>query len=630
MITAGATPRVPWKVAWAVLALAILAPFAPANEVAMDPATVLDSLDPQHPRLMLKDDRLRELKERAKSDAILARYVEQVLARADRYLEKTPPVYDKRGPRLLHVSRDAVYRVYHLGLAWRWTGDDKYAAKAVEVLLAVCDFADWNPSHFLDTAEMSHAVGLGYDWLFDYLDEPTRERIRTRLVSLGLDPGLEVYADKSGWWPRSAYNWNQVCNGGLLAGALAIADEEPERAARIVVAAVESLPRALASYAPDGVWDEGPGYWHYATSYVAYGLAALRTALGSDFGLAEFDGMADTAYFPIDLTGPTGLYLNFADVGERSERRPMPCMFWLARTYDDGAIADAEHAVLAHEQANAEHVIWYVPPSGRERPARPLDRRFGGRVEVAVMCSAWDDPEALFVGVKAGFNQVNHGNLDLGNFEIDALGVRWARDLGRDNYNLPGYWDGRRGGKRWTYYRLAAESHSVPLVGGEGQDPMARAKMLRFESTEDAAFAVVDLTNAYDGFSSMTHRGVALVGGRRAVLVQDEFEIGEACEVVWGMTTDAEIDVGETGVATLRLDGKELIARVLSPPDATFLVESAEQEPPQARNKGVRRLLVRLAEVKGSPVRVTVLLSPTWPDGAAEPTATMLTPLAEW
>jgi len=50
-------------------------------------------------------------------------------------------------------------RVYALALAYRWTGQEKYARKAAENMLTVCAFKDWNPSHFLDTAEMSHAVG---------------------------------------------------------------------------------------------------------------------------------------------------------------------------------------------------------------------------------------------------------------------------------------------------------------------------------------------------------------------------------------------------------------------------------------------------------------------------------------
>ena len=86
------------------------------------------------------------------------------------------------------------------------------------------------------------------------------------------------------------------------------------------------------------------------------------------------------------------------------------------------------------------------------------------------MRSAWDDPNALFAGIKAGYNQVNHGHLDLGNFELDALGVRWARDLGSENYNLPGYWEGKRGGQRWSYYRLGSASHNVVMLGGQHQD----------------------------------------------------------------------------------------------------------------------------------------------------------------
>ena len=58
--------------------------------------------------------------------------------------------------------------------------------------------------------------------------------------------------------------------------------------------------------------------------------------------------------------------------------------------------------------------------------------------------------------------------------------------------------------------------------------------------------AVVELTDAYDDFARSARRGLAMIEGRRAVLVQDEFEIKTPCEVAWGMTTDAEIDVKET------------------------------------------------------------------------------------
>jgi len=314
---------------------------APAKEAAIEPSTVLSTLNRSHPRLMLKDADLKALKEQYKKDKVLQKFLRDVLKQADSYTKKPMLTYRKIGPRLLRVSRECLHRIYALCLAYRWTGEKKYARKAEENLLTVCAFKDWNPSHFLDTAEMSHAVGLGYDWLYSYLDASTREKIKAGLIKNGLEPGLRAY-EKS-WWSKSDFNWNQVCNGGMIIGALAIAESDPQYAEQIIPAAVRSLPLALRSYGPDGAWGEGPGYWSYATHYTAYGLTALQTALGKDFGLSEIKGLAESGNFPIYTTGPTGLFLNFADCGEKSSRISMPCMFWLAHLYNNTLSAEEEH-----------------------------------------------------------------------------------------------------------------------------------------------------------------------------------------------------------------------------------------------------------------------------------------------
>ncbi len=590
-------------------------------------ASVLSTLDTGHPRLMLKDADLGVLKACYAEDKALQKCWQDVKEDADRRLDRPALVYKKEGPRLLSVSRDCLGRIYALALAYRWTGEEKYAAKAKENLLQVCAFPDWNPSHFLDTAEMSHAVGVGYDWLFRYLDEPTRATIKTALIEKGLKPGLEVYA-KNGWWVQSEYNWNQVCNGGMIIGSLAIAETDPDYAERIVPAAVKSLPIALKSYGPDGAWGEGPGYWSYATHYTAYGLTALETALGNTFHLLEIDGLSKAGFFPIYTAGPTGLYLNLADVGEKSSRRPMPCMFWLARTFHNPLFAYSEHEQIEKRPAQAGHLIWYT---ARPRPSaarRQLDYFFKGPVEVMTMRSAWDDPNALFAGVKAGYNQVNHGHLDLGNFELDALGVRWVRDLGADNYNLPGYWEMNRGGQRWSYYRLNSASHSIPMLGGKDQDPLAKSRFVKVGLDDKNVRAVVDLTEAYAPFAQSVLRGVQMTYDRRAVLVRDEFDLKEPCELVWGITTDAEITFQKEWIAELSLKGKKLIVRVESPFHAPFSIESAEQSPPQEVNKGVKRLVIRLPEAKGK-VQVTVLFAPVWPNGGYI-SSVGTTSLAEW
>ncbi|MBE7558502.1 heparinase II/III family protein [bacterium] len=591
------------------------APVAPSEE------TVLDTLHAGHPRLFLREAQWTGLKTRIASDATLRGYYEDVLAAADRYCTAPTLEYRKITIRLLHVSRECLDRTQALGMAWRLTGDPKYARAARDNLLAVCAFPDWNPSHFLDTAEMSHAVGVGYDWLYDWLDEATRATLREGLIRHGMKPGLDAYARH--WFVRNAFNWNQVCNGGLVVGALAIADTHPEYARQMVPKAVVSLQNPLKTYEPDGAWGEGVGYWNYATSYTVYALAAMQSALDTDYGLSEMPGLAKAAEFPLALTGPTGLYLNYADIGGQARRGPLPCLFWLAGRYRQPAWSDAEHALLAGgRRAGANHLLFYQSPT-REKVSRPLDTRFRGPVEVAVMRSAWDDPNALFVGVKAGYNRVAHGHLDLGNFELDALGARWARDLGADDYNLPAYF----GNRRWSYYRLNSQSHNVPLLDGRNQHLDGKASITRFDSKEDRAFAILDLSSAYVEGASRVLRGVALIEGRRAALIQDEFRLARPCEVAWGMTTDASIQPSGA-TAVLKQNGRQLTARILSPAGASWSVESAEQAPPQAANKGVSRLIVRFSRPAGD-VRVAVLLSPQWEDGETVERVPVK-PLADW
>jgi len=596
-----------------------------ASWAAPKAADILAGLRQGHPRLVLTDQRLAELKKLAQTDQLLTKAVKDVIANADALAEKPELVYRKIGPRLLAVSRDCVNRMYAYGLAWRWTGDEKYVAKARSTMLAVCGFKDWNPSHFLDTAEMSHGVGIGYDWFHDKLDGPTRETIRQAIVRLGMAPGLKGYRGSGAWWAKTEHNWNQVCNMGLSIGALAIADTDGDCAREILSGAVASLPRALKTYAPDGAWGEGPGYWGYATMYTAYGLAAMETALGTDLGLSKIPGLDQAGYFPIYATGPTGLLFGFADAHTPMVRKNLPELFWLAKRYDNQFFALAEREIIARRRADPRDVIWYVPAAAT--PPKPdLARLFRGPVPVAVFRTAWSNPNAIFLAFKAGYNHVNHAHLDLGQFELDALGVRWVRDLGSDDYNLPGYFSSTQNPARWQYYRLGSASHSIVTLDGDNQDPEAVTKITDFQADGKDGFAVADLSSAYTPKAKSARRGVRMVAGL-AVLVQDELDIAKPCQAVWGITTDAKVST-DGPAATLTLDGRKLTARILQPQGATFAVESAEQKPPQAPNTGVSRLVFRVPAQPGT-LRLAVLLSPQ-AQGAAAPAAPKITPLADW
>ena len=599
--------------------------------------TLLDNLHTDHPRLIMTDDRLNDLKTQAKTDATLQSYIAQVITQADEIAEKAPLEYNiPDGVRLLGVSRDCVDRVYKLGVAWRWTGESKYLEKGIDAILRASQFKDWNPIHFLDTAELAHAVGLGYDWFFHELTDEQRNTIKSGLIKNGLQVGIDAYNDTAGydpnrgrahgWWKDCDHNWNQVCNCGLMVGALAIAETDPEYAQQIIPQAVASLPKALKMYGPDGAWAEGPGYWGYATRYTAYGFTALKTALDTDFGLLNIDGISEAGFAPIHTTGPTGLYFNYADSGERNARRPMFQVFWLADIFNSSFMAENEHNLIKTHQATAQHIVWYVPHTQSNEDNRPLDKQFRGPVEVALMRSAWDDPEALFVAIKAGYNQANHAHLDLGSFEMDALGVRWVRDLGSDHYNLPNYWDKQQNGRRWNYWRLGTFSHNVITINGNNQDAEAIASMTQFTANKDNASAVINLTPAYADDAHSVLRGVKMTDNRRSVLIQDEIKLLKNGTVTWGITTDAEIELKSDTEARLTQDGKVLSVQILTDGAALTCHDAPQPEPPHDSNKGVRRLEATI-EATGE-VTIAVLLAPEWPTGTS-PAPTVI-PLSTW
>jgi hypothetical protein len=409
-------------------------------------------------------------------------------------------------------------------------------------------------------------------------------------------------------------------------GALALGDEVPEVAGVFLQAALKSIQLPMAEFAPDGAWAEGPGYWNYATTYNVALLAALESALGTDFGLAKIPGFAECGTFPVYVTGPLGKTFNYADAGDGTIRAPH--LFWLARKFHQPDYAAYQQKVI--RTPSPLDLIWFDAAFVNTKPSLDLDKYFRNS-EVVTMRSAWDDPKALFLGCKAGDNKANHSNLDLGTFVLDAEGVRWFVDLGADDYNLPGYF----GGQRWNYYRMRAEGHNTLVLNPANepdQNPRAATKIMRFESRPERSFAIADLTPAYDKDARRVHRGYAMLD-RKQVLLQDEVRSTQSSDLWWFAHTPAQIRISAEGqTATLNQGGKTLIAQILSPSKASFRVmdaaplPSSPQPAKQNANRGISKLVIHIQNA--TDLRITVLFR------SADPGNVQLTPavtaLSDW
>jgi hypothetical protein len=172
------------------------------------------------------------------------------------------------------------------------------------------------------------ALAIGYDWLYDHLTIQTRKILVEAILEKGLQPSLDEQSERN-YWLKAEHNWNQVCHTGMVFGALAIQEDAGDLAARIIARAMNGVPLSMKSYAPDGAYPEGPGYWEYGTTFNVLLIAALESALGSSFGLTEQKGFMKTADYYLHMTGPTGLYFNYSDCGVKGS--PSPAMAWFAK-----------------------------------------------------------------------------------------------------------------------------------------------------------------------------------------------------------------------------------------------------------------------------------------------------------
>lgn len=618
-----------------VVSLLALAPF-----LARADADVLAQLRPGHPRLLLTDEQLAAAVAAAQNDPLRAQLHARIVALAEAELNTAPIKHVLIGPRLLDKSRTCIARVLTCAMAFRLTGDQRFLARAKKELFTAAAFDDWNPTHFLDEAEMSFAFAIGYDWLYAQLTPEEHATLKAALMKNSLSFAPAAYADggptdKRVWFVTARHNWNQVCNGGLLAAALALADEEPALARLVVNGARKSLPLAMDAYQPDGAYPEGPGYWSYGTGYNVIAIAELESALGTDFDLSHAPAFDRTALYRLYVQSPAGQAFNYADggagIGAQAEYT------WLATRFQHATALAHSRALLAEaivkKSRNPEsdrffalHAVWFPVLPRADIADAPLDARFRGHAELATFRSAWHDPRAIFLGFKAGRNDVNHAHLDLGSFVLDADGVRWAQDLGPDDYNLPAYF----GANRWTYYRLNNRSHNTLTPGDALQSVKAVAPIVAFASTPARGFAVADLTTAYPGAAKRIIRGVALLD-RASVLVQDEVTgLKPGTSVTWRLVTGAKVKLDDARHATLAQNGRMLHAEILAPAGATFSASPAR--PPTAaekQNDGVTALAAEIAPGTAD-IRLAILLTPVGEHWPALPPAPLLAPLADW
>ncbi len=551
------------------------------------------------------------------------------MERADDLLDKevVECIYDG-DDGILEVSRQILSRVITLSAAWQVTGEEKYAARAYAELEAACNYEDWNPAHFLDVAEMALAMSVGYDWLYDYLTDAQKELIATNVYEKAVIPATEGNILSQNWWIWSNTNWNTVCYSGIGIACMTFSEyfEDEGKAAEVLSLATKFMPMTFALFTPDGVYVEGTGYWEYCTTYLVYFLSTSRNYFGTDFGLSEIDGVDKVGYYPVYVTGAQGVF-NYGD--NKSEPLYGPSLQWFAEEYDSALLAEFQKNANPRINEDREatlSAIWYnteFSSSNADFSKEPLALfcESSGFEDMAIMRSAYLDPNATFAAIKSGYNYTNHGDLDIGTFVFDAMGERWAEELGPGDYDAPEYFVGLAGFGRWQIYRKRAEGQNTLVINpdtySEDQYALAEVEISSFEETVGGGKAVIDMTDAYclSGANNVV-REFEMFDNYSKLRITDTISCKKEAEIYWFMHTKADIEILDNGkTAKLTINGKSMRA-TLKDCDGTFSVMDAVRldgtvSEYDRENTGIRKLTVTVDGVKNA--KIDVILEP-WVD----------------
>ena len=602
----------------------LLSSWKPANEGGklenpMSLNYLKENLRKKGPRLVLTPELEKDLKKKIESDPVIKNMYQAIRLNAQSITKL--PLLERivEGRRLLAVSREMLYRINMLGMTYRMEKDPAILKRINEEVLAVCNFSDWNPSHYLDVAEMSLAIAFALDWAGEDLPKTTVTLAKTALIEKGIKPSYNK-AGNTGW-VNGTNNWNQVCHGGMIAAAIAIAEQDPELAAQTIHRALEGMPHALDEYGPDGVYPEGATYWGYGTSFSVVTAAMFESAFGTDFGLSKYPAFIESATYKVLNVAPSGWYYNFADCGNKRGENGDVTLAWFAAKTGNKVFFEKERFLRPAEQMGklgrleGAGLVWLSQYQEAQDIKVPEAWRGNGSNPIVIFKSGTADPHQYYFGGKGGRGTVNHGNMDGGSFIFELNGIRWVVDPGNQEYHeleKTGFdlWGRCQTCQRWTLLTKNNYGHSTLTVNDSLHVTDGLATIVDFKSGPNPE-ASIEMTPTFAGQLKSAQRRF-VKDGPQSLLIEDQIETIPATKMVtWQLMTTADVELVKGG-ALLTQNGKKLKLENLSHPEISVSVISLYPAPLELDRQipGLKRLELRIPAylLKGGKGKIGVRL----------------------
>ena len=588
-----------------------------------------------HPRLMWDNQDFATMKTNMETDTFLKKTINNVIAKADDAVKLTTV------PTI--VDRGAIQsRLCELSVAYKITGYKKYFDRAWLELQKLCDptyIPKWMyDNEPLDKGVIANGVAFAYDWLYNDLTVAQRKTIRDTIYTQ-----VFVFANKEltktgGGIDLGFNNYNGVMLSGCGLAALVLLDDDfdgnttySSTCKFVFDRCIKSIPRGLLSWAPDGGYYEAMGYGSWMYRMNLFFLSAMDKSLGFSY---DKDFMADVYKAPTFvqyINGGLGEF-NYCDGQPPTKAFVSPIVLYGAKKANKPEYAWFYYQLNEANGGDFSALVGY-DKTIRESATKPTNNDVYFRnVELALLHSDLGNKNENYAGFIVGSNVEWHTGLEIGNFVIDALGVRWITSLGGDAYSLPGY------AAKTNIYRKRSEGRNTLVINPsmEGGQVPSHGKIEKFVSNSNVGFAVADMTGAYIDEAFSAKRGISSFGSRKQFLLQDEIKARRPSEIWSFMHTTSSITMSVDNKSAMLTDtsGKRFWVQVLSPANAILVDMAAEplltspnilgQNP----NIGFRKLGVHIENTKDT--TISVWMVPLLVGESVNMAPPVLKPLSAW
>nr|WP_314897845.1 heparinase II/III family protein [uncultured Flavobacterium sp.] len=493
--------------------------------------------------LLHTDANISRLKEQIKNDPEVKKVWENQLQKAEDILKR---------------ERFGSPDLQELGLAYRMTGDSRFAERMKQILLNSISQKSWEGQDLLQrspawkgglgTAHTSYYMAIGYDCAYNYLTLADRKKIAEGIVKLGIKPAMDDWLSPETnihTFDTMGHNWWSACVDMAGFAALAVKAEIPEAqkwATEISETATEwvnfsgnVMDNKPMTFGRDGGFYESINYASFGFSqYLLFRYAFQNVLPGVK--LPEVPAMEKMADFFIQTTYYTKdapMSINFGDGSMKRNGNSCVLLLWNLGVHKDryawylqktmkgsdkeGLEMDSPQGLILHPDFSNQKEL--------KTPDLPESKLFSD-LGWATLRDSWKD-NATMLGIKSGTTW-NHAHADAGSFILFHNGKNLLIDSGNSSYGRPEY----------TEYYCQSEAHNVALFNGKAQsrkDPYFGVKneghLYNLLETDKMKYIYADATGPTSQWFSRNYRHFLWIGD--VILVMDDLESYEPGKFEW-------------------------------------------------------------------------------------------------